>query len=405
MSAGTGVTYPRGFRAAGIAAGFKPSGKPDLALLLADGAGASTAGLFTTNHVAAAPVVVGRSRLAASGGTVRAVVVNSGQANAATGERGVADAETTTAALAALLGTTTDEILPCSTGVIGEPLHVDVFVGALPALVDAASADGGDGFARAIMTTDTVPKCATADAGPFRVGGAAKGVGMIAPSLATMLAFVTTDAAVSPADLDALARGVLGPAFEAISVDGCSSTNDTVLLLASGAAGAEPTAPGSTSWAALEGAVASVADDLARQLVADGEGVTHVLVIDVEGAPNDGDARQVARAIADSPLVKTAAFGADPNPGRVLQAVGSAGVDVDPAAIDVWIGDAVVASGGVIPPAYFDVGGDLRVRAAEAMAGLEIVLRVRVGDGSGRSRMLGGDLSYEYVRINGEYTT
>jgi glutamate N-acetyltransferase/amino-acid N-acetyltransferase len=400
-----GVTYPRGFRAAGIAAGFKPSGKPDLALLLTDGPAASAAGVFTTNRVAAAPVTVGRSRLASSGGSVRAVVVNSGQANAATGERGITDAETTTAALAELLGTAPDEVLPCSTGVIGEPLHVDVFVGALPALIDAASTDGGDGFARAIMTTDTVPKCATADAGPWRVGGAAKGVGMIAPNLATMLAFVTTDATVAAEDLGVLARTALAPAFDAITVDGCSSTNDTVLLLASGASGGEPPPPGSSVWSQLEEAVATVGADLARQLIADGEGVTHVLVIDVEGAGSDVDARTIARAIADSPLVKTAAFGADPNPGRVLQAVGSAGVPVDPVAIDVAIGDVEVATGSVIPPAYFDADGELRRRASAAMAGPEILLRVKVGDGPGRSRMLGGDLSYEYVRINGEYTT
>ena len=403
-----GVTYPRGFRAAGIAAGFKPSGKPDLALLMTDGPAASAAGLFTTNRVAAAPVTVGRSRLASSGGSVRAVVVNSGQANAATGERGITDAETTTAALAEQLGTAPDEVLPCSTGVIGEPLHVDVFVGALPALIDAASTDGGDGFARAIMTTDTVPKCATADAGPWRVGGAAKGVGMIAPSLATMLAFVTTDAMVRADDLATLARAALAPAFDAITVDGCTSTNDTVLLLASGAAGAaggEPATPGSSAWSQLEEAVATVGADLARQLIADGEGVTHVLVIDVEGARSDVDARTIARAIADSPLVKTAAFGADPNPGRVLQAIGSAGVPVDPVAIDVAIGDVDVATGSVIPPAYFDADGELRRRESAAMAGPEILLRVKVGDGPGRSRMLGGDLSYEYVRINGEYTT
>ena len=404
----TGVTYAKGFRAAGIAAGFKPSGKPDLGVVLAD-PGTTVAGMFTTNHLAAAPVVLGRQRLAQSEGTVRAVVVNSGQANAATGERGVADAEKTTAALADLLGAPPEQVLPCSTGVIGEPLHVDVFLGVLPGLVEVASVDGGADFARAIMTTDTVPKSATADAGPYRVGGAAKGVGMIAPNLATMLAFVTTDAAVAPDDLGRLAREALAPAFNAITVDACPSTNDTVLLMASGAAsgaaGAEPLTPTSEAWPAFAEAVASVGEDLARQLIADGEGVTHVLIVDVEGAAHDEDARAIARAIAESPLVKTAAFGADPNPGRVLQAVGSAGVEIDPVDVDVAIGDVSVASGGVIPPSYFDADGHLRRRAAAAMSGPEILLRVRVGTGAGRSRMLGGDLSYDYVRINGEYTT
>ena len=402
MSAG--VTYPKGFRAAGIAAGFKPSGKPDLGLVLAAD-GTTAAGLFTTNLVAAAPVALGRGRLAASGGAVRAVVVNSGQANAATGERGISDAEKSTAALADLLGVPSDHVIPCSTGVIGEPLHMDVLLGALPAVVEEASEDGGDDFARAIMTTDTVPKSATADAGSVRVGGAAKGVGMIAPHLATMLAFVTTDARVAPGDLDALARERLAPAFNAISVDACPSTNDTVLLLASGAAGGDALAPAADGWDGFADAVAAVGQDLARQLIADGEGVTHVIVIDVEGAANDDDARTIARAIADSPLVKTAAYGSDPNPGRVLQAVGSSGVAVDPARIDVAIGDVAIAVGGVIPPSYFDADGHLRRRAAAAMGGPEILLRVRVGDGSGRSRMLGCDLSYEYVRINGEYTT
>jgi len=399
-----GVTYPKGFRAAGIAAGFKPSGKPDLGLVLAAD-GTTAAGLFTTNLVAAAPVALGRGRLAASGGAVRAVVVNSGQANAATGERGISDAEKSTAALADLLGVPSDHVIPCSTGVIGEPLHMDVLLGALPAVVEEASEDGGDDFARAIMTTDTVPKSATADAGPVRVGGAAKGVGMIAPHLATMLAFVTTDARVAPGDLDALARERLAPAFNAISVDACPSTNDTVLLLASGAAGGDALAPAAEGWDGFADAVAAVGQDLARQLIADGEGVTHVIVIDVEGAANDDDARTIARAIADSPLVKTAAYGSDPNPGRVLQAVGSSGVAVDPARIDVAIGDVAIAVGSVIPPSYFDADGHLRRRAAAAMGGPEILLRVRVGDGSGRSRMLGCDLSYEYVRINGEYTT
>ena len=412
----TGVTYPMGFRAAGIAAGFKPSGKPDLGVVLAD-PGTTVAGLFTTNHVVTAPVVLGRQRLAQSEGTVRAVVVNSGQANAATGERGVADAEKTTAALADLLGAPPEQVLPCSTGVIGEPLHVDVFLGVLPGLVEVASVDGGADFARAIMTTDTVPKSASADAGPYRVGGSAKGVGMIAPNLATMLAFVTTDAAVAAGDLDRLAREALAPAFNAITVDACPSTNDTVLLMASGAArgassgaaggavGGEPLTPTSEAWPAFAEAVASVGEDLARQLIADGEGVTHVLIVDVEGAAHDEDARAIARAIAESLLVKTAAFGADPNPGRVLQAVGSAGVRIDPADVDVAIGDVSVALGGVIPPSYFDADGHLRRRAAAAMSGPEILLRVKVGPGDGRSRMLGGDLSYDYVRINGEYTT
>lgn len=398
-----GVTYPAGFRAAGISAGLKPSDKLDLGLLVGE-PGTVAAGLFTTNRMPAAPVVIGRTRLAATGGAVRAVLVNSGQANAATGQRGTADAEKTTAAAADLLGLAADDVLPCSTGVIGEPIHLDAMLAALPSVVEALDeGGGGDAFARAIMTTDTVPKSAQADAGAFRVGGAAKGVGMIAPNLATMLTFITTDAPVAPADLDGLARRVLQPRFEAITVDACPSTNDTVLLFASGAA-APLVAPGSDGWRALEDAVAEVGDALAAQLIADGEGVTHVLLVDVEGAGDDVEARTVARAIAESPLVKTAAFGRDPNPGRILQAVGAAGVEVDPTSVDVWIGDTQVVAGGVIPPAYFDAD-QLRAAAASAMTAAEVPLRVRVGSGSGRSRVLGCDLTYDYVRINGEYTT
>ncbi|HEY7762067.1 MAG TPA: bifunctional ornithine acetyltransferase/N-acetylglutamate synthase, partial [Actinomycetota bacterium] len=288
------VTYPLGFRAAGVTAGFKPSGLPDLGLLVGEH-GTTAAGLFTTNAVAAAPVQVGRDRLAR--GRIRAVLVNSGQANAATGSRGVDDALATSADAAASLGADPDEVLPSSTGVIGEPLHVGQMRQAMPALVDGLVHDGGDAFARSIMTTDTVPKQATADAGPYRVGGCAKGVGMIAPNLATMLAFVTTDAAVAIGDLHDLASERLAPRFDALTVDGCSSTNDTVLLLASGAAGAEPLVPGSSAWDALAAAMDAVGESLVMQLIADGEGATHVMIVDIEGAVNDDDARRAAKAV------------------------------------------------------------------------------------------------------------
>jgi glutamate N-acetyltransferase/amino-acid N-acetyltransferase len=396
------VTYPLGFRAAGVTAGFKPSGLPDLGLLVGD-PGTTAAALFTTNAVAAAPVQVGRDRLAR--GRVRAVLVNSGQANAATGSRGVDDALATSAEAAALIGADPDEVLPSSTGVIGEPLHVGQMRQAMPALVDGLLRDDGDAFARSIMTTDTVPKQATADAAPYRVGGCAKGVGMIAPNLATMLAFVTTDAAAATGDLHDLASEHLAPRFDALTVDGCSSTNDTVLLLASGAAGAEPLVPGSTGWGALAAAIDAVGESLVMQLIADGEGATHVMIVDIEGAVNDDDARRAAKAVADSPLVKTAVFGGDPNPGRFLQAAGAAGVPIDPSRLDVSIGGVVVATGGVIPPSYFEPASPLAEQARAAMKEAEISVRVRIGDGPGASRAYGCDLSYEYVRINGEYTT
>ena len=396
------VTYPLGFRAAGVTAGFKPSGLPDLGLLVGD-PGTTAAALFTTNAVAAAPVEVGRDRLAR--GRVRAVLVNSGQANAATGSRGVEDALATTAEAAGPIGADPDEVLPSSTGLIGEPLHVEQMRGALPALVDGLSRDGGEAFARSIMTTDTVPKQGTADADRFRVGGCAKGVGMIAPSLATMLAFVTTDASVAPGDLRQLASDHLARRFDALTVDGCSSTNDTVLLLASGATGADPLIPGSDGWDALAAAIGEVGESLVMQLIADGEGATHVMIVEVEGAANDDDARRAAKSVADSPLVKTAVFGGDPNPGRFLQAAGAAGVPIDPSRLDVSIGGVVVARGGVIPPSYFEPASPLAEQARAAMKEAEISVRVRLGDGPGASRAYGCDLSYEYVRINGEYTT
>ncbi len=396
------VTYPRGFRAAGIAAGLKPSGRPDLGLLVAD-AGATAAGLFTTNLVAAAPVVLGRERIAA--GAPTAVIVNSGQANAATGERGLADAAAAAAAVAGHLELDPEAVLPCSTGVIGEPVHMTELLAALSRLVASLDPSGGPSFANAIRTTDTVDKQATADTGGgVRVGGCAKGVGMISPNLATTLAFVTTDAAVASDDLHRLAAEELAPRFNSLTVDACTSTNDTVLLFASGAAG-DAVAPGTAGWAELAAGVGEVGESLLRQLAADGEGVTRVMLVEVHGAATERDARLLAAAVADSPLVKTATFGADPNPGRILQAVGAAGVVFDPRRLDVAIGGVEVARAGVIPPAYFEPGGELHAAASTAMKEPEVAITVTVGDGPARSRALGCDLSYEYVRINGEYTT
>jgi glutamate N-acetyltransferase/amino-acid N-acetyltransferase len=397
------VTYPAGFAAAGLSAGLKRSGKPDLALLVGE-PGTTAAGVFTTNRVQAAPVRLSRSRLAL--GRARAVLVNSGQANAATGSRGAADAERAAAAAAAEIGLDPEEMLACSTGVIGEPIRMRELLGALPQLTASLSVDGGDGFAGAILTTDTVPKEASARTSEFRVGGCAKGVGMIAPNLATMLAFVTTDAPVATADLQGLATEQLAPRFNALTVDGCTSTNDTVLAFASGSSpSAGPMVEPSTErWDELARAFVDVAASLARQLLEDGEGVQHVVQVDVEGAASEDEARRVARAVADSLLVKTAAFGGDPNPGRILQAVGAAGTEVEATAVDVWIGDAQVVRAGVIPLEYFE-DGSLMERARLAMAAPEIEIRVSIGDGTSRHRTLGADLSYEYVRINGEYTT
>ena len=397
------VTYPLGFRAAGMSAGLKPSGRPDLALLVGD-PGTTVAGLFTTNLVAAAPVHLSRARIAEGGG--RAVIVNSGQANAATGERGDADARAVVAATAAAIGVDVADVLACSTGVIGEPVHVEPLLASLPILAGALTPGGGPDFARAIMTTDTVDKQATAEtAVGVRVGGCAKGVGMISPNLATMLAFVTTDARVRGDHLRRLADEHLKPRFNALTVDACTSTNDTVLLFASGAAqDVDEVTPDTSDWDALAGAIGAVGESLARQLIADAEGATHVMLIDVVGAASEHDARVIAKAVADSPLVKTAAFGGDPNPGRILQAVGSSGIGIDPKAVDVAIGGVSLVRGGVIPSAYFE-DDTLASAARVAMKEPEIRIEVSLGGGLGRSRALGCDLSYDYVRINGEYTT
>lgn len=396
------VTFPRGFRASGVTAGMKPSGHPDLGLLVAD-APCAAAGLFTTNAFAAHPVRISRTRLA--GGRARAVLVNSGQANAGTGPEGEADALAATEAVARLLGTEPETVLCCSTGVIGERIHLEELTAALPALVRTLSPEGGDAFARAIMTTDTVDKQAAAERAGYRVGGCAKGVGMIAPNLATMLAFLTTDAPVAPAALRDLAEETLAEPFSALTVDGCSSTNDTVLLLASGAAGGDPVLPGTRPWAELAEAVTEVAESLVSQLARDAEGATHVLRIAVEGAEDDGQARRVAKAVADSPLVKAAAWGGDPNPGRILQAVGASGALFDPSAVRAWIGPALVIEAGRIVPTYFEGTSGVREAARAAMAEPEIRIRIELGAGPGRGRAIGCDLTCEYVRINGEYTT
>jgi glutamate N-acetyltransferase/amino-acid N-acetyltransferase len=396
------VTFPRGFRAAGVTAGMKPSRRPDLALLVADQI-QSAAGLFTTNAFAAAPVRLSKQRL--SRGLPRAVVVNSGQANAGTGFRGDRDAEQTTAAVAEALQLDASEVLACSTGVIGEPLHLEEYLGALPGLVASLSDDGGDAFTEAIMTTDTVPKVAAAERGPYRVGGCAKGVGMIAPDLqlATMLVFITTDAPLPPSEIGRLATETVEPRFESLTVDACTSTNDTVLLFASGAAGGDLVVPGTDAWREVTAALDEVATSLLMQLAADAEGANHVILVEVSGAETEAHARTVAREIAGSLLVKTAVFGGDPNPGRILQAVGSSGVPFLPQLVEAFIGDVQVIAGGEIAPSYFD--GDAEAARLALVEEREVVLSVSLGGGEGRSRMIGVDLSYDYVKINAEYST
>jgi len=401
-----GITAPQGFQAAGITAGLKPSGNPDLSLLLAP-AGAVCAGTFTTSLVRAACVDLCAQRLQASGGAARAVVTNSGQANACTGERGLADSLAATAALAARLGLAPDAVLICSTGVIGVPIPMDTLQAGLDPLVAALAADqaAGDAAARAILTTDLVDKqmALEADLGGrrVRIGGMAKGSGMIHPNMATMLGYLSCDAGVSAQAWQAMVSRAVDRSFNAITVDGDTSTNDTFLAFAAG----EPLSP--EHWGALEAGLTAVSQHLARAIARDGEGATCLIEVQVQGAANDADARTIARTVCGSSLVKCAVHGRDPNWGRIVAAAGRAGVAMDPAAVALWLGPHQLMDGG--QPLPFDrpaASAYLRDRASGAyLIDDTAEIRLRVGTGSGQGVAWGCDLSDQYVRINADYTT
>jgi glutamate N-acetyltransferase/amino-acid N-acetyltransferase len=393
------MNLPRGFSLAATHCGIRRK-RLDLGVIVAD-APAHAAAMFTRNRVKAAPVLVSREHLAASKGRVRAVVVNSGNANCATGPAGTHAARHTAAALAQELRCPAGEVLVCSTGVIGVPLPVERIHRALPALVAGRQAEGEafDQFARAILTTDTRSKqaqaiCRIGDR-TVRLVGCAKGAGMIHPNMATMLAFVLTDVAASPVLLRRALRQAVDRTFNAISVDGDTSTNDTVMLLASGASGA-PLRAGSAGEKRFSQALEKVCRRLALAIVADGEGAGRVVEVDVRGAPSDRAARRVAETIATSPLVKTALTGADPNWGRILAAAGRAGVWFDPARARVWLAGRLVCRKGAAVP--FDETGVHR-----RMLDPEVSLAIDLGEGRGRARMWTCDLTAEYVRINASY--
>src|SRR5580698_4390620 len=325
---------PLGFRFAAVKAGIKPSGKSDFAVAVADRS-ASAAAMFTGNRVVAAPIIVGRRHMARSAGHVRAVVVNAGNANCATGQIGIEACERVCAAAAETFQCAGHEVFPSSTGIIGVPLPAEKPIAVLPQIAESLGSAPRHfaQFARAIMTTDTRPKTAYAslrvDGTQVRIAGVCKGAGMIHPQLvphATMLVYVFTDAAIAPAELNTLLRGAVETSFNRISIDGDTSTNDTVLLLASGASGAAV----DSHHPAFRAALQDVCTSLAKQIVDDGEGVTHVVELQIEGAASDADALKIARAIAHSPLVKTSWAGADPNWGRLMAAVGYSGVAIDP---------------------------------------------------------------------------
>jgi glutamate N-acetyltransferase / amino-acid N-acetyltransferase len=396
VSAAAGVTAPLGFRAAAVASGIKRD-QLDLALLVAD-AGGTAAGVFTTNLAKAAPVLLSREHVA--GGRARAIVANAGCANAGTGDAGLADARESAEVAAAAVGCDTREVLVASTGVIGVRLPMEKLRAGIAKAGRRLSREGGAEAARAILTTDTRPKEVAVE---FRngdatclVGGMAKGAGMLAPNLATMLAFFTTDAAVEEALLRRALVEAVGESLNRITVDGDTSTNDCALVLASGARRAPAIDGEGPAFDAFRRALAEAGRRLAEMLVRDGEGVTRLAEVRVEGARTAADADRVARTVAESPLVKTALHGGDPNWGRALAAVGRSGVALEPSRVSIWIGDVHVAEAGAARP--YDEGA-----AAAAMREDPVRLRIRLGEGDASGWMWTSDFSHGYVDINAHY--
>ena len=404
------VTSPKGFRAAGVTAGLKPSGQPDLALLVSD-APAEAAGAFTSNLFAAAPVEWDRKVLR-SGAPARAVVVNSGVANACTGQQGAADAKAMAVYAAAKLGVTATEVFVSSTGVIGKQLPMDIIRHGIDLAVDMLSASGGEDAAKAIMTTDTVQKRVAVefevDGKTVRIGAMTKGAGMIAPQMAlcqnrpkqaTMLSYFTTDAAITRSALHSALAYALDHSFNRIIVDGDTSTNDTMLALANGLAGNAPITEDTPQWYDFAEALRFCAAKLAKAMVLDGEGVTKFVELTVTGTVDDASARQIAEAIARSPLCKTAWYGADANWGRILCAAGYSKVPFKPAQVDLDFDDVPVVRNGLAAE-----NADEEAQSA-VLKKRSFQIHLKVGAGPGRFVLWTCDLSHEYVNINADYRT
>lgn len=382
------TTAARGFRAAGVVAGLKSSGRPDLALVVNDGPRFAAAGVFTTNRVKAAPVRW-TQELLVNGRSPRAVVLNSGGANACTGPGGLADTERTASHLAALAGLHAEDVAVCSTGLIGVRLPMDLVLVGVEAAFEVLSANGGDAAAEAIMTTDSVPKTAVRTGAGYTIGGMAKGAGMLAPGLATMLVVITTDADVPSASLDAALRSATARSFDRIDSDGCMSTNDTVLLLANGASGVVP--PDGEFTHLLE----QVCAELALKLVADAEGATKDVRIHVSAAATEADAIDVARAVSRSNLLKCAITGEDPNWGRVLSAIGTTDAMFDPDEIDVAINGVWVCRDGM-------AGDD---RKLVDMSGRQVTITISLRAGDAEGTLWTNDLTAMYVHENSAYSS
>jgi glutamate N-acetyltransferase/amino-acid N-acetyltransferase len=392
---GGSITSAAGFSAGAIAAGIKKAvGALDLAVLVADRLGASAA-VFTSNCFKAAPVTLSQEHLAS--GNIQAVIVNAGCANAGTGATGYANARTMTELAAGKLGIDRKNVLVASTGIIGVHLPIDKVQTGLSRLKLAG--DGGHDFARAIMTTDLVTKevAVTSPEHGFTVGGCAKGSGMIHPDMATMLGFITTDAKIGSAALQTVLKRAVGKSFNIISVDGDTSTNDCVFLLSSGAAGRGISA-GTAAYRAFVGALEYVCIHLAKAIARDGEGATKLIELTVSGAATAANARQVARTVLSSPLVKTAVHGADPNWGRIVAAAGRSGARFDMDKVNLWLGSVEVLACGAPQP--FD-----RKLASAQLHGPDVSIRLDLGLGKASVTGWGCDMSAEYIRINADYTT
>jgi glutamate N-acetyltransferase / amino-acid N-acetyltransferase len=413
-----GVTAPKGYRAAGIAAGLKPSGLPDLALIVSD-VDAIAAGVFTMSQVRAACVDYCRQCLQ-NKPSARAILCNAGQANAATGEQGLIDTLDSAAALAQALGIPSESVLIASTGVIGQRIRMDALKAGIPTLVAAASDHGSDQAAQAIVTTDLVTKSIALETlisdRPVRIGGICKGSGMIHPNMATMLAFVTCDAAVSPTLWQQMLSRAVDRSFNQITVDGDTSTNDTLIALANGQSRTPAITEMGPEAEKLEAMLTEVCIVLAKAIARDGEGATCLIEVQVTGAVDDAAARKVARTIAGSALAKSAIFGRDPNWGRIAAAAGRAGVLFDANQLQIKLGEFHLMENG--QPLAFDRpaasaylkqqaerSGDASATPPTQSLDHPVILAVSIGNGSGQGKAWGCDLSYDYVRINAEYTT
>ena len=404
---------PRGFRFGAATAGLKQSGRTDFALIVAD-APASAAAAFTANKVKAAPLLVDAEHLRATGNKLRVVAINAGNANCAVGQAGIEAARATCAAAASIFGCKPEEVFPSSTGVIGVPLPAEKLIAVLPDLAQniGSQSDHFQQVAEAIITTDTVEKTAFARievtapeiesagqiAQEIRIAGVCKGSGMIHPQLvphATMLVYILTDAAIEPTVLDTYLRDTIEISFNRISVDGDTSTNDTVLILASGASGAR-IGPGNPEFAA---ALTQVCTSLARQVVSDGEGVSHVVELHIHGAVSNSEAVRVAKAIAHSPLVKTAWAGCDPNWGRLVAAIGYSGAQIDPERIDISFGDLAICRNGGRAAEFDETAAHTYIQQPE------FSINIDLHQGAGTCKFWTTDLTHEYIRINADYTT